>query len=272
MRLSVVLAIPVSIAPQGQASRLIPSDSMKPNLPTYTEAIKSCLDASKERSPEGVACVPAGNHCLALNSKNNTFALVSTDAAAAIMSMGSVEGFNGVNHSLKTLDKVVIRQEGKKCCVDIHKGASVFSSLPSGRVEAKKLAAQLASLYSAPLFNVKESGKVEACSPSPAESVEVLALNGINIVRGSDTVGQLTDETDIPLGLAMIAAFNVHAAHLAKIQALTEALSRAAGCIEDISKGATLTGSNLETWAKTAAVLLPREAAAARATLSLPSA
>lgn len=126
-------------------------------------------------SPEGVACVPAGNHCLALNSKNNTFALVSTDAAAAIMSMGSVEGFNGVNHSLKTLDKVVIRQEGKKCRVDIHKGASVFSSLPSGRVEAKKLAAQLASLYSAPLFNVKESGKVEAVSLSPAEPVKAPA-------------------------------------------------------------------------------------------------
>lgn len=32
---------------------------MKTNLSSGRDALKACLDASKARSPEGVACVPA---------------------------------------------------------------------------------------------------------------------------------------------------------------------------------------------------------------------
>lgn len=69
-----------------------------------------------------------------------------------------------------------------------------------------------------------------------------------------------------------LAGVSSHAAKDAKIKALEAALVRAIMCMEDIAKGVTLTGSNLETWAKTASVLIPREAESIRAALALPTA
>lgn len=62
---------------------------------------------------------------------------------------------------------------------------------------------------------------------------------------------------------------NADAKAIAAVPALLEALERANALIGDLAKGATLTGPNLEAWAKTVAVLLPKEAEKAQSALNL---
>ena len=94
---------------------------------------------------------------LVWNSRTKQFAVLSRELAHAMMSFGSVEGFNHATESPR-LDSITLSQRGKTARVTIKAGKDELHA-DSGRIEAKRLVCLLAEWTKAPAFNVKDSGK-----------------------------------------------------------------------------------------------------------------
>lgn len=79
-----------------------------------------------------------------------------------MLHVGNTEGFNRLSCH-PNAKRVVIRQAGGACCVDVEANNLTLSSgLKMGRIQAKELASQLHEAFGWPVFNVKASGKLVA--------------------------------------------------------------------------------------------------------------
>ncbi len=102
--------------------------------------------------------------CLVWNSTTRDFALVSYELAQAMLGMGNTEGFDRLSRHPGKGFRVVIRPfRSTGCTVDIETKAGTYSH-QCGRVEGKKLAAQLHKHFEWPVFNVKNTGKLVPCT------------------------------------------------------------------------------------------------------------